>query len=196
MIISLNPDWRIRSDPLQWIVEKRCHNAKAKYHQWEIKGYFNMLAGAVMSVLESQVRSIEGNYPWTALEPLLDAISAMRERVSESLKDFRHDPPANPYGTSAKARATLNRRGARKKDATPPWLTDRQNQEIISIYKEAARLSVLTRIKHHVDHIIPLKGENVCGLHVPWNLRPLPASENLSKHNRVLAEDLKDSTNG
>ena len=71
------------------------------------------------------------------------------------------------------------------KIATPKWLTETQKQEIFDMYWLAKDLSSVTEGKYHVDHITPLRGENVCGLHVPWNLQILPDDVNLSKNNRI-----------
>jgi hypothetical protein len=73
-------------------------------------------------------------------------------------------------------------RKKRTRQATPKWVN---RSEISLIYKEAWRLSIETGIPHHVDHIVPLNGDNVCGLHVPWNLRPIPWLENLKKGKRL-----------
>jgi len=51
------------------------------------------------------------------------------------------------------------------------------------LYIQAKELEKLDGIKRHVDHIIPLQGEYVCGLHIPQNLQILTANENCKKGN-------------
>lgn len=51
-------------------------------------------------------------------------------------------------------------------------------------YELAAWCTKVTGEKYHVDHIIPIQGKNVCGLHVHNNLRVVLASENISKSNK------------
>lgn len=79
-----------------------------------------------------------------------------------------------------KVNAYNARRRAERNLATPKWLTPTQLAEIEGVY-----LFCQIFPGFHVDHIIPLKGKNVCGLHVPWNLQPLAAVENMRKGNRV-----------
>jgi hypothetical protein len=83
--------------------------------------------------------------------------------------------------------ATARRRAQRFK-ATPSWLTEDQLEEIKDFYTMCQMFQIYTGLTYHVDHIIPLQGEDVCGLHVPWNLQILEASENLSKSNKLLEE--------
>jgi hypothetical protein len=80
-----------------------------------------------------------------------------------------------------RSRAATGKRRAKKLGATPPWLTKEHLSVIRNFYTESKALEKATGIKHHVDHIVPLQGENVCGLHVPWNLQVLTASENIAK---------------
>lgn len=76
------------------------------------------------------------------------------------------------------------KRKAARLQATPSWLTEKQLNDITNIYRVCSNVSKATGKVHHVDHIVPLQGENVCGLHVPWNLAILPASMNLAKSNK------------
>ena len=70
--------------------------------------------------------------------------------------------------------------------ATPKWLTAEQRLEIRLKYRLAIELSRSTGVRHAVDHIIPLQGDSVCGLHVPWNLTVLTQDENLKKSNKLV----------
>ena len=79
-------------------------------------------------------------------------------------------------------RAQDARREASKIQATPKWLTKEDMRKMSMVYAEAA-ISGLT-----VDHIVPLRGKKVCGLHVPWNLGLLTNSENSQKSNSMPAD--------
>lgn len=70
------------------------------------------------------------------------------------------------------------KRRARERQACPPWLTAEMEAQIRALYAEAERLTRETGIEHEVDHIVPLAGKTVCGLHVPWNLRVITREAN------------------
>ena len=75
-------------------------------------------------------------------------------------------------------------RRRKHRQATPPWLTRKQKGEIRQLYQIAITMSRTTGEQYVVDHIVPLRGDNVSGLHVPWNLRVVTRTENLAKSNK------------
>lgn len=93
-----------------------------------------------------------------------------------ALKQWKTENPA-------KIAANCRNRQARKLQACPPWLTKEQRAEISEFYKAAESLRKVFGVNFHVDHIVPLKGASVCGLHVPWNLQLLSATDNVNKSN-------------
>ncbi len=84
-----------------------------------------------------------------------------------------------------KINAKNNKRRAFKLQATPKWLTNKHLKQIEAIYRLTSTLTKITNVKYHVDHIYPLQGKTSSGLHVPWNLRIVRATKNLSKGNKL-----------
>lgn len=87
---------------------------------------------------------------------------------------------------SAKINALVNKRRCLEIRATPKWITKDQLNEMEEFYILAKELEWLGNEKLEVDHIIPLNGKNVKGLHVPWNLQILPRSKNREKSNKLI----------
>ena len=84
-------------------------------------------------------------------------------------------------------RADTKARRRKHREATPPWLTRKQKSEIRQLYQIAITMTQTTGEQYVVDHIVPLRSHEVCGLHVPWNLRVITQGENLRKSNKLLA---------
>lgn len=98
---------------------------------------------------------------------------ALAEPKRARAKKFRDENPA-------KVRAYIIERRKGRKLATPAWA---DFDAINKIYKQAKRLEKIDGIKRHVDHVIPIMGKAVCGLHVAENLQILTAQENIAKRN-------------
>lgn len=110
-------------------------------------------------------------------------IARAQARPAEEKRAYKQRyKEANPdlYNTLT----SLRRR--RFRDATPPWLSRKQKFEIRQLYQIAITMSRTTGEQYVVDHIVPVQGEDVCGLHVPWNLRVITQEENLKKSNKLV----------
>ena len=83
-------------------------------------------------------------------------------------------------------RADTSVRKRRHREATPAWLTKEERLQMRELYVHARKLTAVTGERYVVDHIVPLRGESVCGLHVPWNLRVITQDENLKKSNKLV----------
>ena len=142
------------------------------------------------------------NYYIEHREEALENAKSYREENREKVNDWhrknynenKEELCAKKYAfrkaNPGKINALNTKRRAAELNATPPWLTPEQLEEIRKIYIKCSKISKKTGIKHHVDHIVPLQGKNVRGLHVPWNLQIIPAygpNGNMSKGNRMIS---------
>lgn len=105
-----------------------------------------------------------------------------KEKIRERTKEYAKEYQKN---NKSKVAARASKRRALKLSATPFWA---DLERIAEVFKECERISKETGIKHHVDHIVPLKHSRVCGLHIHTNLQILSAKDNQTKSNRFEIE--------
>lgn len=125
-------------------------------------------------------------------ERYLERYDIERSQQSEYARNNRDlfNKHAREYknNNKGKVNAATRARQAAKLKATPSWAN---LEQIKRIYTACASISKRTGVEHHVDHIIPLKGKNVCGFHTENNLAIIPARINLAKSNTHNSWDTK-----
>lgn len=106
--------------------------------------------------------------------------AANKDKYREYHKQYQQK---NASTLRPKNAARSMQRIAAKTLRTPSWLTEIHKWMINEVYDLAARRTKTTGIKWEVDHVVPLRGHLVSGLHVPWNLQVIPMIKNRSKGN-------------
>jgi len=137
-------------------VQKRADNAA-----WAAANPEKMLAYGAKWGAANRAAVAHKNAAWRAANP---------GAATAATNAWRAEHPGKWNATQAK-------RHVAKLQATPLWLSPEHHEEIRGWYQRAAEAGL------HVDHIVPLQGENVSGLHAPWNMQLLTPSANSRKGN-------------
>lgn len=114
------------------------------------------------------------------------AVEVAQTAIWRAKNRDRHRAMIAKWKAENKPRTLANTRfrQAQKLKATPPWLTEEDRECMVQLYI-CAKMLRDCGFPTEVDHVIPLLGKTVSGLHVPWNLQLLSTAANRAKSNRV-----------
>ncbi len=87
MNITINEDWRLASDPLQWVLQKS-YQSKGE-ERWRALAFFGDLDRAIVELSRRRILILAGTYHPEALKPLSDALRSVRDDVLAALATFR-----------------------------------------------------------------------------------------------------------
>ena len=156
--------------------------------------------------MEKEVRMIKNKNKEKLAAYMLVYRSANREKLKAQTIEYRKKFSDKVAATSAAYRAANKEkvrvwysvwqkanaaycqarnwaREAAKLRATPAWANEFFIEEAYDLAARRTKLKSGRHAKWNVDHIVPLRGKTVCGLHVHTNLRVIPALENFRKKN-------------
>lgn len=122
-------------------------------------------------------------WSWFEIEGRHGLLSTLAAKKREEELENIREKTAREYLLRIGRGDQSSMRGAILALASPAWANYRKIDEI---YKKRDILNEKypDHAPFHVDHIIPIMGKNVTGLHTHENLRVIPASENQGKRNR------------
>ena len=152
-----------------------------------------------VSLFVKQARAKDGLHPWCKeckKSNDADFYVAHKQRVRANQKKY-YDLHKEELLDQSKNRGLIWRKcnqhkdaekvaryRAAKKNRVPAKMDEFEVFGIKETYHLAKLRTKLLGVKFHVDHIVPLQGKSVCGLHVLANLKVILAQENWSKNNR------------
>jgi len=121
-------------------------------------------------------RELYGKDPKAAIQRVLKSRANNLEKFKAYQRDYSRKNPV-------KVLAWDRTKAIKRQKRVPAWLTEAQKKQIQEFYWLAKDLRAVSGEEYHVDHIVPLNGKDISGLHVPWNLQILPADLNNKKSN-------------
>ena len=155
----------------------QCKSCEKAYNNTEVRK-------ETVNNFNAKNKEYRDNYYIENCEEIKTKVSVYRSENNELVNlRGRAYKKANP----GKVNFSNSKRIADKLQATLK-LSQFDQDYIKYLYIQAKELEKLDGIKYHVDHIVPLRGKTVCGLHVPWNLQVITAEENMKKHNKFLGD--------
>jgi hypothetical protein len=167
---------------------KGCNKVQAHKRYWANKEY--TLSKGKEWRLKNKEKASQINKIWRTLNKSRKAATgkayrrANKERIARRVKNWAKQNTAKRAASTAKRRAKHSK-------ASPTWMTYKEFLQIERFYVLAEKLEKLFCKRYDVDHIIPLQGETVCGLHVPWNLRVISARLNQVKGNKLFQNEIE-----
>jgi len=160
-------------------LQKRCR----EYYHANKEKLLPIMRGYYQNNRETQLKQKKEYYEANK-DSILEKVSFRYDvKKGEILLKISEYQKKNLLRDRPKKAAKTQRHRAAKMKRTPAWLTESDIWMMQEIYELAELRTRLTGISWHVDHIIPLQGKIVSGLHVPTNLQVIPAAINLSKGN-------------